>query len=205
MVREWMRDHDLAKILWRIVCVLIIMFAFNIKIVDLSWNQSDKILEYKRKNYTKELGEYELNEFIKLYPKFKQEVINENVGADKMAENPDAAGWMIKRWFSYHAWDIGRFFYVQKRAKEAMETIKKRKESRGVVTQLEKRIKKNIEEEMKSKKTYGQDKSQQEEKYDISKHMLDIHKQRVENIGDFTVEELNLIENKSEELRKLFY
>ncbi len=204
MLREWMRDHDLEKILWRVICVLIVMFAFNLKIVDLSWDQSEKILEYKRKNYTKELTEYELNEFIKLYPKFKHDIIFQNVDIDKLAEYPDSAGWMAKRWFIYQAWDIDRFFYIQRRAQEAMGIIKTRKESLGLVSQLEKRVNKHAEEERKKPKPYGWDETKQEKKYDISEHMLGIQQQRAGNIGDFTIEELNLVEKKIDQLRELF-
>ena len=204
MVREWMRDHDLDKILWRIVCVLILMFAFNLKIVHLSWEQSRQILEYKRKHYTKELTEYELDEFIKLYPKFKHDIIFQDKDIDQIAEYPDSADWATKRWFIYQAWDSKRFFYVQKRAQDAMGIIKVRKESLGLVGQLSKRVDKIKEEENIKAKHSNRKENQEPEKQDISQQMLEIHQKRIEDTKDFSLEELALIEKKSDELRKLF-
>lgn len=199
MLKEWMRDHDLDKIFWRIVCVLILMFAFNIKIVDLSSDQAKNILDYKREHYTKELNEYELSEFIKLYPKFKSEEIFKNKDIDAIAENPEDADWITKRWFNYQAWDIQRFFYVKNRSIEALEIIKKQKEASGFISQLENRVNQNIKdaEDKKNKKENS------EKKYDIAKQVLDIHKKQAEDNGDFTAEELRLVEKKAEELKKI--
>ena len=203
MLREWMRDHDLDKILWRIICVLILMFAFNLKIVHLSWEQPRKVLEYKREHYTKNLNEYELDEFIKLYPKFKEYTVKENVDIDKIAESPASADWLTKRWFIYQAWDAQRFFYIKNRAQEAMNIIKMRKESAGYVKQLSKQIQEKNAKEMAKNRSKYKNKNTEDEN-DLSQKMLNIHKSRVDDIGDFTFDELELVEKKSVELKNLF-
>ena len=199
MLKEWMRDHDLDKIFWRIVCVLILMFAFNIKVVNLSSDQAKNVLDYKREHYTKELNEYELNDFIKLYPKFKSEEIFKNKDIDAIAENPEDADWITKRWFNYQTWDIQRFFYVKNRCVEALEIIKKQKTASGFISQLENRVKQNL----KTAENEKNKKENLEEKYDIAKQVLDIHKKQAEDNGDFTAEELQLVAKKAEELEKI--
>lgn len=180
MVKDLIKDLDLSKILWRIICVLIILFAFNIKIVNLSWEQAEKILDYKRDHYTKELNEYELDDFIRIYPKYKQDKIFQRVDTDYIMEYPDSTDWITKRWFIYQAWDIGRFFYIQKRVQQALNLIKIRKEAAGFAEQLE-----NREDE-------------------IAKQMFELQKSKAENTEDFSEDELNLVERKSEALNKIF-
>ena len=199
MLKEWMREHDLDKIFWRIVCVLILMFAFNIKVVNLSSDQAKNVLDYKREHYTKELNEYELNDFIKLYPKFKSEEIFKNKDIDAIAENPEDADWITKRWFNYQTWDIQRFFYVKNRCVEALEIIKKQKTASGFISQLENRVKQNL----KTAENEKNKKENLEEKYDIAKQVLDIHKKQAEDNGDFTAKELQLVAKKAEELEKI--
>ena len=195
MVREWIRDHDLSKILWRIICVIILFFAFNIKIVNLSTEQSAKILSAKRKNYTKELTDYELSEFIKLYPKFKEDIIFQDKDVDYIAEYPDSADWVTKRWFIYQAWDAKRFFYVQKRIQEALGIIQERKKSAGFIDQLKKRV--------AEKSTDAENKTPDSDLI-ISTQMLELHQKKADDTGDFTLDELALVEKRAEEIKGLF-
>lgn len=180
MVREWIKELDLEKILLRIICVLVLLFAFNIKVVSLSWEQAEKILKYKRTQYGEQLNDYELDEFIRIYPKFKQDKIFKRVDTDLLMEYPDKADWVTKRWFIYQAWDIGRFFYVQKRIQRALDLIDVRKEAANIMAQVD-----NREDE-------------------LSQKILQEQKQRYENTDGLTDDELKWVEQKAETLKKLF-
>ena len=180
MVRDLLKEFDLEKIFWRIVCVLILMVAFNIKVVSLSWEQAEKVLKYKRTQYTQELNDYELDEFIRIYPKFKQDEIFQRVDLDLITKNPETADWVTKRWFIYQAWDIGRFFYVMKRIRKALDMIEIRKEAKSVIEQVE-----TLEDELAQK-------------------ILQEQQERYDNTDGLTEKELDMIEQKSETFRKLF-
>lgn len=164
----------------RIVCVLVLMVAFNIKVVSLSWEQAEKVLKYKRTQYTQELNDYELDEFIRIYPKYKQDEIFQRVDTDVLMQNPEAADWVTKRWFIYQAWDIGRFFYVMKRIQKALDIIEIRRAAAGVIAQVEDR-----EDE-------------------LSQKLLEEQKKRYESTDGLTDKELKLVEDKATVLRKLF-
>lgn len=204
---DWIKYLDYEKILWRIICILFLIFVFNTKIVHLSWDQADKILSYKRDHYTNELTEYELDDFIRLYPKFQKDGISKRIDVDYLMIYPDSADWMTKRWFIYQAWDIDRFFYIKKRTQEAMEIIKARKEAAGFAKQFSDQINKEneIEEQKKKNNKYKPvSDNTEDKKYDITRQMLEVHQKRAEDMGDFSPEELELVEKKWQILTELF-
>lgn len=179
MVKEFISNLNISKLFWITVGILVMVGAFNLKIFYSSHDQSEIILQKKRANYTKELTEKELNDFINVYTKFKEDGMFKHADMDYILENPDAADWTTGHWFSYQAWDIGRFAYIKKRVLEALSLIKRHRQAAGLASQLEDR----------------EDESSQQ--------MLEYLKNKAEDNADFNEKELKLVQEKSEILKKL--
>ena len=142
--------------------------------------QTEKILNQKRANYTKELNKAELEEFIALYPKFKEDMLSIGTDIDYIREYPENANWVTNRWFMYKFWDIGRFFYVQKRAHEALLFAQERQQALKIAEQF-----KDNEDETAQK-------------------LYEMQKEKADDLGDFSSAELQLVTEKAEALKKIF-
>lgn len=170
----------LSKIFWAIIALLVIIFFCQIKVSPLSSEQTEQALAPKRANYTKELNKKELDDFIALYPKFKVDMLSMNVDIDYIREYPEKASWAAKRWFMYKVWDIGRFFYVQKRAAEALAFAQERQKAAAIAAQFE-----NREDE-------------------TSQKLYEMQKVKADDVGDFSPTELQLVTEKADALKKIF-
>ena len=163
----------ISKIFWGVLALFLIVLLCRINVSTLSREQSETILSQKRVNYTKELNKTELEEFIALYPKFKEDMISIGADIDYIREYPEKANWSVKRW------DMGRFFYVQKRILEALAVIEARKKAASIASQFE-----NSEDE-------------------TARKLYEMQKEKVDDLGDFSLDELKLVTEKAEVLKKI--
>ena len=169
----------ISKIFWGVLALFLIVLLCRINVSTLSREQSETILSQKRVNYTKELNKTELEEFIALYPKFKEDMISIGADIDYIREYPEKANWSVKRWFMYKVWDMGRFFYVQKRISKALAVIEARKKAASIASQFE-----NSEDE-------------------TARKLYETQKEKVDDLGDFSLDELKLVTEKAEVLKKI--
>lgn len=170
----------LSKIFWGVIALLVIIFICKINVSTLSSEQTQEVLAQKRQNYTKELNKEELENFINLYPKFKKDMISLEADIDYISEYPEKANWAVKRWFMYKFWDIGRFFYVQKRAQEALNFARERQKAADIAAQF-------VDSEDET-----------------SQKLYEMQKTKADDLGDFSLDELQLVSKKAEELKRIF-
>ncbi len=127
----------LTKLTWGVV---LIIWALNCQVSKSVWESSNAEIATKQHTYTSEITKSELNEFMKLWPQFKDLGLAEDLVVSYKVEKPSKfVDWKSKVWFVYNRWDVDRFFYVQERANALLQTLKVRRDARLIMDMLEDR------------------------------------------------------------------
>ena len=160
--------------------VLLILAVLRCQITEPVWKQSEREISYKQQKYTDVITREELNDFIRLWPQFKELGMADDMIVSYRIDRPSKfIDWKTKVWFVYHRWDADRFFYVQQRLISLLHTLGARRNAQALLSQLE-----------------GRDD-------EISKSMIDLQKKRM-NTGHDDEAELRMVEQKEKILKKMF-
>jgi hypothetical protein len=129
---------------------------------------------------TPKISEEELNDFIKIWPEFKELNLmkTENVSYNTVSQE-DLLDWKAGIWFLYHRWDAERFFYVRQRVLSALQAIEVRNTAYSFITML------------------------QNKKDGLSAKMIELQKQRI-GADEFEDDEIGLIQKNEKILRSIF-
>lgn len=168
------------RLIWGGVCLLLLFSVFKCQISESVWERSNAEILAKKQNYKAEISKEELDDFIRLWPQFKELGLADDLIVSYEVDRPSKfIDWKSKIWFVYHKWDADRFFYVQQRTTALLYILSVRRNAKALVTQLQNR------------------------ENEASKQMLAIQEQR-SRIGEEDLPELSLVAEKENVLKKLF-
>ena len=169
------------RLAWLIIGIILILYVAKCQVTETVWKQANREISAKQQDYTTEITETELNDFIKLFPQYKELGFDDGLTVSYQVARPSKwLDWKSKIWFVYHQWDADRFFYVQQRIAALLFTLSIRRNAKALIKQLA---------------AWPESSAVQQ--------MLELQKQRSE-AGEGGVTELQLIEQKEEILKKLF-
>lgn len=178
MVIEKFDVYRIAKI---ILAILIVMTAFRCEISQTSYDRAKKVIQYKQSLYNNTISAHELSEFIEIWPKYKEFSKEYDIYVPFMQVKPsDSINIKLKLWFTYHNWDVDRFFYVYQRLYSILQIIKIKRDAAELVKQLE-----NRDDE-------------------LSLNMLELQQRRMSDNGGFSPAEIVLVSSKERLLRSFF-
>ena len=85
----------------------LIVFVLKCQVSEPGWERSNIEISLKQQNYTAEITAEELDEFIKLWPQFKELGFADDLIVSYRIDRPSKfIDWKSKIWFVYHKWDV---------------------------------------------------------------------------------------------------
>jgi broad specificity phosphatase PhoE len=168
----------------RRICLAAVILCFLVvtkcNVTHTVWYKSKMDILAKRNQYTPKISEEELNDFIKIWPEFKELNLmkTEDVSYNTVSQE-DLLDWKAGIWFLYHHWDAERFFYVRQRVLSALQAIEVRNTAYSFITML------------------------QNKKDGLSAKMIELQKQRI-GADEFEDDEIGLIQKNEKILRSIF-
>lgn len=140
----------------------------------------DSIMKNKRANYSTSLKTAEVNDFLRLWPKYKELGFDKELYVPYLTVLPDSAlNWKQRMWFHYNYWDANRFFYVQQRLNYLLQVLKMRRDAKATIDLCA-----DMEDE-------------------VAEQMIELQRRRLDS-ADITSSELLLVSAKEKELTELF-
>ena len=140
----------------------------------------DTIMKNKRANYSTSLKTAEVNDFLRLWPKYKELGFDKELYVPYLTVLPDSAlNWKQRMWFHYNYWDANRFFYVQQRLNYLLQVLKMRRDAEATI---------NLCSDMED---------------EVAEQMIELQRRRLDS-ADISSSELLLVSAKEKELSKLF-
>lgn len=99
------------RLIWVGVCLLLLFSVFKCQISESVWERSNAEILAKKQNYKAEISKEELDDFIRLWPQFKELGLADDLIVSYEVDRPSKfIDWKSKIWFVYHKWDADRFF-----------------------------------------------------------------------------------------------
>lgn len=162
------------------LCVCLFLLVLQCHVTELIWDRSRAEILTKQQSYTVAVTAEELEDFIKIWPQYKELGFADDLIVSYKINRPSKfLDWKSKVWFVYHRWDADRFFYVQQRIAALLYTLSVRRNAESLITMLKNRPE------------------------PVAKQMLEIQRQRSLS-GQNELSELKLVEGKETILKKLF-
>ena len=162
--------------------VLGLVLIFAVCRCQVSYNPFERynnIMAHKRAAYSTNLKAAEVNDFLRLWPKYKELGFDKELAVPYLTVLPDAAlNWKQRLWFHYNYWDANRFFYVQQRLTYLLQVLETRRDAKTTIELCS-----DMEDE-------------------IAMDMIELQKRRLD-AGDIASSELLLVSSKEKELREL--
>ena len=169
------------RLFWLMICIFLIIQVSKCQVTETIWNRANLEIIAKQQNYKAEITASELDDFIRLWPQYKQLKLNNGlIVSYHVKKTSDLLDWKSKIWFVYHRWDADRFFYVQQRIAALLYTLSTRRDAEALLRQLRGR-----------------------KKSSIVKQMIEVQELRRKS-GDGYQSELDLIAARENVLKKLF-
>lgn len=169
------------RLFWLMICIFLIIQVSKCQVTETIWNRANLEIIAKQQNYKAEITASELDDFIRLWPQYKQLKLNNGlIVSYHVKKTSDLLDWKSKIWFVYHRWDADRFFYVQQRIAALLYTLNTRRDAEALLRQLRGR-----------------------KKSSIVKQMIEVQELRRKS-GDGYQSELDLIAARENVLKKLF-
>ena len=169
------------RLFWLMICIFLIFYVSKCQVTETVWERANLEIIAKQQNYKAEITAAELDDFIRLWPQYKQLKLNSGLVVSYQVEKPsDLLDWKSKVWFVYHRWDADRFFYVQQRIAALLYTLSTQRNAEALLRQLRER-----------------------KKSSIVKQMIEVQEQRRKS-GDGYQSELDLIAARESVLKELF-
>ncbi len=163
--------------------VLGLVLIFSVCRCQVSYNpfeRYDNIMTRKRAAYSTNLKAAEVNDFLRIWPKYKELGFDKDLYVPYLAVLPDSAlNWKQRLWFHYNYWDANRFFYVQQRLTYLLQVLQMRRDAKVTIDLCT-----NMEDE-------------------IAEQMIELQKKRLDS-SDIASSEILLVTSKEKELRELF-
>ena len=158
----------------------LIVFVLKCQVSEPGWERSNIEISLKQQNYTAEITAEELDEFIKLWPQFKELGFADDLIVSYRIDRPSKfIDWKSKIWFVYHKWDADRFFYVQQRTAALLFALNVRRDAVALMDML-------------------YDRPEQ-----VAQQMFEVQELR-SKVGDEDLNDLKLVESREAILKKLF-
>lgn len=173
-----MVKHDLRFLMFWVLAVLLIMVIMRMHIIGYAWDRAAQDIEQKRNEYKVEVSSEELEDFIRLYPKFKDLNLDSDDLSVKVEENFSLNHLLASVWLFYRRWDFGRFYYVKDRILSVMQALEVQRYSQAVINVLS------------------------DQKDEVSREMIKLQEKHLE-AEKVDPKEAALIQSKESELKEL--
>lgn len=175
-----MVKNQLKNLMLWVIAVVVLLQTAQCHITKSIWAENKHFIADKKINQKAALNAEEIDEFIQLWPQFKELKLQAPTAKSLSIEKEhQSVDWKTKIWFIYHKLDIERFMYVRQRLEDLIKQIEIKRSAEAVVKQMMIR------------------------KDELSRDMAEQHRRRADAII-LDAEEVKIIEERAETLKQLF-